>query len=427
MFVYVRMKTRLLRIAAAVPLALLAACASTHGPARPGRSPGREPDIRVLVLSTSASATIAMTSAHRAVAADGSNLFSSDHGGTLTVQPAGDEIEIRRDLDTDPVSAGTEVTFEPAASGAFSVGGVWYPGSIRARLTGDGTLELINVVGVESYLEGVVPYEIGDPGADAYAAIEAQAVAARTYALSRMAMYAAREYDVEAGVADQVYRGNAKQTRLADAAVRDTRGEVLRYHGQLCDAYYSATCGGHTSDIRVVWPDRPSAPYLYGARDCIGGSGDAFCSGARNFRWRYSFTGRELGATLRRTLPALLGVASSAVGDLVDVRIRGRSPSGRVEHLDVVTSTGTFTVDGDRIRRAVMLDVAQGRILPSTMFDVEKKMDGDRLAWASFVGGGNGHGVGMCQNGAIAMAKQGYSYTMILQHYYPGTTTEPGY
>ena len=99
----------------------------------------------------------------------------------------------------------------------------------------------------------------------------------------------------------------------------------------------------------------------------------------------------------------------------------------RVGRLEIRTSTGTFNVEGDRIRRALMLDVAKGRILPSTMFDLEKRMSGGVIASVDIVGGGNGHGVGMCQNGAIGMARRGYAYDMILQHYYPGSELRTGY
>jgi stage II sporulation protein D len=294
-------------------------------------------------------------------------------------------------------------------------------------MSATGGIDLVNEVGLETYLEGVVPHEIGDPGADAYAAVQAQAVAARTYALSRIRMNRERAFDVEAGVADQVYKGRERQSRLASSAVRDTRGIVLSHDGELCETYYSATCGGHTSDIRTVWPDRKAAPYLYGSLDRPADGGGAFCAGARNFRWRYSFSGRTLGAMVRQTIPAALGVPADRVGDLVDVRVSGRTASGRVRRLDIVTSKGTIPVEGDRIRRVIMLDLKSGRILPSTLFDVETVMSAGRVGRVSFVGGGNGHGVGMCQNGAIGMARKGYSYPMILGHYYPGGVVQSAY
>lgn len=384
---------------------------------------GKEPVIRVLVLSTEGSATVATAGAFR-ILAGGVVLFESDRGGTVSIYRDGDAITARHDASGQSASDEREILIEPNSS-PVSVGGVWYPGSIRAVPRARG-LDLLSLVPLETYLEGVVPHEIGEPGPDAYAAVQAQAIAARTYAMSRMRLNRDKPYDVEAGVMDQVYRGNEKRGRLASSAVRDTRALVLMDGGAMCDAYYSATCGGHTSDIRRIWPDRPAAPYLHGSLDRAG-DGESFCSAAKNFRWRYSFSGRSLGETVRRTIPMVLGADASAVGDLIDVRVLERSASGRVQRLEVVTSTGSFVSEGDKIRRVIMLDVARGRILPSTLFDVETVMNGSRVGVVSFVGGGNGHGVGMCQNGALGMARRGYSYGMILQHYYPGADVRTGY
>lgn len=98
-----------------------------------------------------------------------------------------------------------------------------------------------------------------------------------------------------------------------------------------------------------------------------------------------------------------------------------RSPSGRARYLEIITTEGAFTVEGDRIRWVLQTDPRAGRILPSTLFKLEKRRVGTRLVAVSIVGGGNGHGVGMCQNGAIGMARRGYTREMILEHYYPGT------
>jgi len=423
------------RIIVVLLLALVGAgCATSGGrdPAKPARTEpktktGKEPAIRVLVLTTNGSATVATAGNYSVTDVAGTVIASGR--GAVTVQRSGNGLLVRSDASGSSQKVAGDAVIEAASGAPLSVGGVWYAGRMRAHLNETGGLDLINVVALETYLEGVVPHEIGEPGPEGYAAVQAQAVAARTYALSRMGMYAlTRAFDVEAGVMDQVYKGTEKQSRLASAAVRDTRGMVLRFGGALCETYYSATCGGHTSDIRHVWPDRPSAPYLYGSRDAdAGGAGGSYCAAARNFRWRYSFTGRNLGDTVRKTLPTVLAADPARVGDLVNVRVLERSPSGRVRRIEIVTSRDNFVAEGDRIRRVFMLDVARGRILPSTLFDVETRMDGERVGWVSFVGGGNGHGVGLCQNGAIGMAKRGFSYPMILDHYYPGATAAAGY
>jgi stage II sporulation protein D len=390
------------------------------------RKAGQEPVIRVLVLSSSGTAMVASTGAVRITTRAGAPLLAGAHAGTVSLQRLARGIQARVDVTGQSATSPDDIVIDAGAS-PLSVGGVWYAGRVLVRPSDTGGIDLINLVPLETYLEGVVPHEIGEPGPDAYAAIEAQTVAARTYALSRMALNRGKPFDVEAGVADQVYRGNEKKSRLASSAVTDTRGLVLAYKGKLCDAYYSATCGGHTNDIRNVWADRPDAPFLHGSMDRTAGGATSFCSEARNFRWSYSFSGRTLGETLRQTLPALLNVKPESIGRLEDLRIIHRTRSGRVGRLEIRTSTGTFNVDGDRIRRAIMLDVGKGRILPSTMFDLEKRMSGDVIASVDIVGGGNGHGVGMCQNGAIGMARRGYAYDMILQHYYPGSELRTGY
>lgn len=420
------MRTRTMRTFREVWIGVAAVFALASMGSRDGAfaAGSKEPTIRVLVLSTDGSATVATTGAFR-VLAGGALLFESDRGGTVSVYRDGDEISVRHDATGQSASHEQEILIEPKGA-PVSVGGVWYPGGIRA-LPREGGLDLVSLVPLETYLEGVVPHEIGEPGPDAYAAVEAQAIAARTYAMSRMRLNRDKTYDVEAGVMDQVYRGNEKRGRLTSSAVHDTRGLVLMDDGNMCDAYYSATCGGHTSDIRRIWPDRPSAPYLYGSLDRADTGGESFCAAAKNFRWRYSFSGRSLGETIRKTIPMALAVDVSDVGDLIDVRVVDRSASGRVQRLEIVTSNGSFTVEGDRIRRVIMLDVTRGRILPSTLFDVETTMNGSRAGIVSFVGGGNGHGVGMCQNGALGMARRGYSYAMILQHYYPGAEVRSGY
>ncbi len=411
-------------------LLAVAGCSSTGpapaGSSEPARKSGQEPIIRVLVLSSSGSATVASTGAVKLSGRGGSVLLSTTHGGTLSLQRVSNGIQARVDA-SGQSAVSPDVVIMDAGTAPLSVGGVWYSGRVLARVGDGGGIDLVNLVPLETYLEGVVPHEIGEPGPDAYAAVEAQAVAARTYALSRMGLNRAKPFDVEAGVMDQVYRGTEKRSRLASSAVNDTRGLVLSYKGTLCDAYYSATCGGHTNDIRVVWPDRPDAPFLRGSMDRAAGGATSFCAEARNFRWCYSFSGHALGETLRQTLPALLNVPAESVGQLEDLRIVSRTRSGRVGRLEIKTSEGTFNVDGDRIRRALMLDVTKGRILPSTMFDFEKRMNGGAIASVDIVGGGNGHGVGMCQNGAIGMARRGYAYDMILQHYYPGSELRQGY
>lgn len=398
-------------------LALVAALpACTGGVRRPAA--GGAPVIRALIGERE-SVRVEVTGAFD-VETGGLVLMRSPGAAAAEVTRSGDALQVRIDPAGSSGVGDLDITIDPAAGAEVRVAGVAYDGRIVVRPGEGSRLMVINVLPLESYLEGVVPHEIGNPGPDAFAALEAQSITARTYALSRIRQRREEPFDVFAGVRDQVYRGKSGTMRTTTAAVRDTRGLVLEDGGHLCRTYYSATCGGHTSDIRRVWPQREDAPYLHGSYDRTPREDESFCSWTRRFRWRYTFSGRDMGRILRKTLPLELGVPS--VGSFVDLRVEERTPSGRVRRLAVVTTEGTFFVEGDRIRWVLMTDVDNSRILPSTMFDVEETMQEGRAAVVSLVGGGNGHGVGMCQNGAIGMARKGYSYRMILAHYYPGTT-----
>lgn len=276
-----------------------------------------------------------------------------------------------------------------------------------------GSLLTLNLIHVEEYLKGVVPAEIGKLKRREMEALKAQAVAARTYSLSRLGQYGDKGYDLEATVADQVYQGAKGEDPLASRAVDLTWGEVLVHEGKLIDAYYHANSGGSTEHVEKVW-DVPHESYLVSVDDV------AFCSWSETFAWEESWTKETLEQNLTAFLDTLTESSTGRLGNLLDLRIAGRSSSGRVEMLSVVTEGGTFQIPGDRIRWALRKGNRAGSILPSTYFDlvIERDQDGDILQ-VKAQGRGNGHGVGMCQSGAIGMARKGYAYQDILIHYYP--------
>jgi stage II sporulation protein D len=300
----------------------------------------------------------------------------------------------------------------------IEAGGVAYPGTVEISLRPDGTLTAVNVVPLESYLEGVVSRELGRPGADALQAQLAQAVAARTYALKRMGSRADLGFDVYGSVLDQAYQGLPDPAdSLAVRAVRATRGEVLLYNGYLIDAYYHSTCGGHTARVEETF-DAPAAPYLISVSD-ERPDGGYWCQGSRYFRWTASWSAEELDALVRRNLPALVPLPPEGTGSLVDLDLESSTPEGRALALRVTTTTGRFLVLENEIR-TLFADSA-GRILRSTQFLFRPERVGTRLTALSLVGGGWGHGVGMCQVGAMARAGAGWDYRRILAAYYPGT------
>jgi stage II sporulation protein D len=302
--------------------------------------------------------------------------------------------------------------------------GVAYPGTVEVSLRPDGMLTAVNVVPLESYLEGVVSRELGRPGAGALEAQLAQAVAARTYALKRMGSRADLGFDVYGTVLDQAYKGLPDPAdSLAVRAVRATRGEVLLYNGYLIDAYYHSTCGGHTARVEETF-DSPPAPYLTSVSD-ERPDGGYWCQGSRYFRWTASWSAEELDALVRRNLPTLVPLPPEGTGSLVDLDLESSTPEGRALAMRVTTTSGRFLVLENEIR-TLFADSA-GRILRSTQFLFRPERVGTRLNALSLVGGGWGHGVGMCQVGAMARAGAGWHYRRILAAYYPGTNVRELY
>ncbi len=283
---------------------------------------------------------------------------------------------------------------------------VGYPGS--------PTVMVLNLIRVEDYLKGVVPAEIGRRSEDEIEAVKAQTVAARTYALSKLGQYRDWGYDLESTVEDQVYRGVEGEDPLVNGAIEETEGIVLTWGGVAIDAYYHSNCGGMTESIERVWEKSPQ-PYLIPAVD-------EHCSWAKSYRWEETWSRNDLEENLSAFLDTLVIFPEGGLGELTDLVILQRSPSGRVERLEVITATGRYGIDRDRIRWALRRGDDKNRILPGTLFDLEiERGDDGSIDRVTASGQGNGHGVGMCQTGAIGRARKGFSFDEILIHYYPGT------
>jgi len=302
-------------------------------------------------------------------------------------------------------------------------------------------LTLINALGMEAYLRGVVPWEIGRHGPEKMAALQAQAVAARTYTVSHLGARRTRGFDVFASVMDQVYRGSKDEDALCNQAINQTRGLILSHDGQPIDAYYSACCGGVSSLIEEVWPYEAEA-YLKSQEDKSSGRQKPFCGDYKYFNWRETWTLEKLQTTLQKTLPEYLKYMSTGdrshwtgpifipgktgshpdrPGQLLDLEITRYTTSGRVAVLKVTTDAGEYHVRGDRTRWVLKPPGGHPAILRSAMFEVELVRRDGKLLEVSARGRGYGHGIGLCQTGALVRAESGQSYQDILAHYYPNT------
>jgi len=379
----------------------------------------RPPIVRVLILEPCSNVRVRIPSAFAVGEEPGTPLACFDSGGEFVVRERGGALSMRgpgADLKDRPV---LHVTCP--GEGNIYINGKPYRGGFTFRAT-QGGLITINDIEIDDYLKGVLPAEMGYLRPDQYEAYLAQAIASRSYSLSKLEEKSMEMYDLRATIMDQVYRGVQGEHPDASRAVDETRGIVALFEGSPARTYYSSCCGGHTADIRVGWPWKTPYRFLEGVRDTKDGErGRSFCQRSPHFRWRVHWSGRTLERILEKTLPRELGVKPGAVGKLEDVIVRGVSPSGRVKAVEFVTDRGRHVVEGDRIRWVLLPQQGSDSILKSTMFKLDVKRSGGRVSAVNLVGGGNGHGIGMCQAGAIRMAERGYSYEEILAHYYPGT------
>lgn len=306
-----------------------------------------------------------------------------------------------------------------AGGGLINVGDKDYRGGLILRTAGAGRLTAVNTLELEQYLLGVVPYEIGRLKSSDIEAVKAQAVAARTYAIGNMGSRDALGFDFYATVADQVYGGTSGEDSVASRAVRETQGEIITHAGQPIIAYYSSTCGGHTADANESWPWRTPQPYLKGRRDADG-NGEAYCKTSNRFRWNVSWSGDSLRTILQQTLGQRFGNPAFRINRVQDIRITGTSRSGRAEAVEIIADGAKHRVPADSIRWVLRPTVA-GSLNSSFIQDMKATQKNGEVTRLDVRGGGWGHGVGMCQVGAIGRARAGQSYRQIVETYYSDT------
>ncbi|MCZ7557305.1 MAG: SpoIID/LytB domain-containing protein [Bacteroidia bacterium] len=402
---------------------LFASCAGPGGRARPGAV---EPSIRVCLsestgelLFEAGSAVIVLAPGRRAV-------FENPVTMSCSVNDDG-RIELRSASGDTVTVGGALRMYTKVHDGSISFEKREYSDTLLLATDGE-RLYLINILPLERYLYGVLPNEIGrNRKPSDIAAVEAQAILARTYALNKIRLPLTRLFDVYDDARDQVFSGKGAQDPTSTAAVQKTRGLVVTQNGQPAECYYHSTCGGSTEHPSNVWSRHQSAGHLTGIRDKE--KRRSFCAISPSFRWTEIYTRSAMENVLRTWLPS----ANEAIKEtdipgenwyLLDINLLKRSQSGRVTTVQIVMGNRaqqrSYYVHADRIRRA--LRRPDGTPLRSTLFDIHLERNAQR--WISLIridGGGNGHGVGMCQWGAISRSREGQSPERILQAYFPGT------
>ncbi|UCD85282.1 MAG: SpoIID/LytB domain-containing protein, partial [Deltaproteobacteria bacterium] len=254
------------------------------------------------------------------------------------------------------------------------------------------SLLIIDELDLEQYLVGLINLEISSQWS--IEAVKAQAVVARTYALYKRQRRQEEFYDLEASVLDQVYAGSNPEDQRSRYAVRQTRGEVIAYQGQVVPAYFHSNCGGRTEASRYLW-SREDYPFLRGVK-CD------FCTEAPDYFWSYRLSLKDLERVLRRKGVRVNGIQA--------ILVAKQTSSNRALLLEITSASGKTNIKGEKFR-----GILGSTKIKSTNFQV--KIEGGKVY---FHGSGYGHGVGLCQWGSKGMAEKGHDYRSILKYYYPG-------
>ncbi|MBN2379071.1 SpoIID/LytB domain-containing protein [candidate division WOR-3 bacterium] len=355
----------------------------------------REPVVKVLVAEN-------VTEVR--VSANGSHTVSSSGGSTPIVGPGSWEINNKGGLSVAfntteyLTNASLPLKVAPDEHTTLTLNDKAYRGWLAVTPGSASGFNVINMLPLEEYLYGVVPREI-PCSEDILAAVEAQAICARSYAIARFGGHRRQGFDVYADTRDQAYGGIAVENKWGTEGVNRTRGLVAFSGEVLLDARYSSTCGGRTANSEDVWSS--AIPYLRSTRDAPL-FGKPYCAASPYIDWVKEVLKQEFYSVLARSIPSGAKIKSWSL----DINPKSK----RVVKMIIKSDQGTHEIKGSVLRTAFDLR--------STWFKISEKQD-----VMVFEGHGWGHGVGMCQYGAMEMARRGKSPKKILKHYYKGVWT----
>jgi stage II sporulation protein D len=287
--------------------------------------------------------------------------------------------------------AGKGFQIEPMTQRDLFLNRSRFRGVIRILKNPKGMLYAINELDVEGYLYGVLPHEVAPWWP--MEALKSQAVAARTYALYQVSVSKPLEYDLKSNTSSQVYGGSTTERQRTKRAVDLTKGQTLTYQGKIFPAYFHATCAGITAGAAELW--KIDIPPLAGKVEC------GFCRISPHWHWKAKIPLAEIEEKMQKN--------SRPVGRILKIEMISQTPSHRAGSLKITGTAGQTVMaakdfriwlGGDRIR--------------SLRFTVQVREDA-----AEFDGKGWGHGVGLCQWGALGQSLLGHDYQKILSFYYP--------
>lgn len=288
----------------------------------------------------------------------------------------------------------SQIWVEPSGDGFVRIGDRWYRGRVLVVPTAEG-LTAVNYVDLEEYLYSVVGSEM--PTSWPLEALKAQAVTARSYALFQRQTGANEVFDVGNTTTWQVYKGVSEETPSTQQAVRATQGQVLTHRGEIIQAVFHSSSGGHTENVEDIWSS--PLPYLRGVPD--------FDQGSPVFEWTQNFTAAEMRSRI------------TGVGNIISLTPQAQTPRRRVRSIRVVGDQGSRVMTGSELRNALGLRSTLFTVTPATG-RVASSGYTPRPTTFRFSGRGFGHGIGMSQYGALNLARRGWNYRQIVTHYYTG-------
>jgi stage II sporulation protein D len=298
--------------------------------------------------------------------------------------------------------------FQPTGEEPWlDLGDATYRGTLRIELE-RGRLKVINVVGIEEYVRGVVPNEMFSDGE----ANKVQAVISRTYAIYVRDIERKHRndgFDICTTGHCQVYRGVDSERPQTDEAVEATRGEVLTYRGRPIFSSYHANAGGQTETVDEAWPGsiRANFPYLESVDSPFDGEAGTLNGYTWCYQWERDVPASEIAGRLKSW--------GKDVGEVRDLCVKATTSTGRVKALEVTGTKGGVTVKTPTEVRSLLQ-------LPSPRCTISKRGDCFHV-----IGSGRGHGVGLSQHGALGMSRAGYRYDQILGQYYRGVALTQNY
>jgi len=262
-------------------------------------------------------------------------------------------------------------------------------------IANNNSLTLVNTLPLDEYIMGVVPRETFPSWPQA--ALRAQAVAARTFAVTHIQNGNGKDYDIVSPT-HQLYGGASAETPATTKAVLDTQGEILTYNGKVLCAFFYTCCGGKTEEAKNIFTTIKEYPRAVKS---------PYCRSTKHYSWRYS-------VALKNAAQKFGNAGKQFGGKIIAVKVIERFKSGRVAKIKFSSRKKSFVISGEECRKIL----GYNNIM-STLFKVRIK--NGRL---QFVGRGWGHGVGLCQWCSKVMADKGFDYEEILCHFYPGAEIE---